>query len=397
MKICGLQVVHVGVNAVRGNWTFLRVCTDAGISGLGEASNVRAPLEVERAARRLQPLLLGMDPFNVESFLGTFGRGAHLNVPSHVTAMSGIETALWDIKGKALGVPVHTLLGGALRDSVRLYANINRAAGLETTADGFAHAMKQAADTGFTAAKFYPFSGLMDGTSVVEGRLRRNVIDMGLERVRVVREAVGPEMDILLQLPPYDMSSDQMIELADELSQFRPFWYQTTFPSNRDSARFAEHTHVPVTGSATGPFRIDRRHWRESLQIGAMDITNPDLMDVGGLWPMKKIAAMAETWGVAFSPHSPYGPVHTAADVHLCATLPNLCLLEYSVGEAPWRAATTIPPEGIIDGHALVSHRPGLGIGLNEETILAHPLGPHPPADGLDPVWGSVVGRSARG
>jgi galactonate dehydratase len=333
-------------------------------------------------------MLTDTDPLNIEAYLQAFGQPEHIAFANHITAMSGIETALWDIKGKALGVPVHVLLGGRIRDRIRLYANINRRTGLQPTPSGFAQAAQEATDNGFTAIKFYPFWGLMDGTSVVHGDMKQHVVDEGLARVRAVRKAVGPEVDVLLQLPPYDMSMDQMIDLAEALAEFSPFWYQTTFPSVEGNARFVQNTSVPVTSPARGAFSLDRGRWRAYLQGKAMDMTNPDLMGAGGLFQMKKIATMAETWGVGFSPHSPYGPVHTIADVHLCANLPNFVILEYSLGEAPWRGTVTTPGEDVKDGYATVPDRPGLGIELDDDIVNKHPLGPHPSVDDLDPVWG---------
>lgn len=396
VRITGIELFHVHVNEVRGNWTFVRVRTDEGILGLGEASSVHAPDRVEAAVRRLEPLVVGMDPFNIEGFLHECGRPEHFVTPNHITATSGIEQALWDIKGKALGVPVHELLGGALRDKVRLYANINRKEGLAPTPDGFAKAAVEAVENGFTAVKFFPFWGLMDGSAVSEGRLERRVIDQGLERVRAMRRAVGREVGILLQLPTYDMSFEQVLKLARELEEFNPFWYQTSFPRAEDTARLVESTKVPVTGGPRGRFRLGRSRWREVFEKGTANIINPDLMGAGGIWEMKKIASMAEAWDVDFSPHSPYGPVHTVADIHLCATIPNFLILEYSYGETPWRGGVVNPPEEIQEGHAVVPQRPGLGLELDQGEVVKHPLGPHPEPGRLDPVWGILPARRSR-
>jgi L-alanine-DL-glutamate epimerase-like enolase superfamily enzyme len=207
---------------------------------------------------------------------------------------------------------------------------------------------------------------------------------------------VGTDVDILLQLLPYDMDLDQMIALGEAFSAYHPFWYQGTWPEVADQAVFARSSDVPVASSARGGPTAGRSNWSEMLCAGAMAITNPDLMSVGGLWEMKKIAAMAEAFGVRFSPHSPYGPVHTMADVHLCATVSSFCILEYSIAEAPWRGAITVPGEEIVDGYAVVPDRPGLGIELDEVVARHHPLGPHPSPDGLDAVWGRRGAAAAR-
>ena len=236
----------------------------------------------------------------------------------------------------------------------------------------------------------------MDGTAIDDGRMRRGVIDEGLRRLKAVREAVGHSVDILVQIPSYDMCLEQMLELAAELRPYDPFWYQTAFPDPDDTARFARSTDIPVAGGPGGGFRLDRSQWRPILERGAASITNPDLMNAGGIWEMKKTAAAAEAWGVAFSPHSPYGPIHTAADVHLCATTASFSILEYSYGEAPWRGAITRPAERIVDGHAVVPDRPGLGLELDESQVARHPLGPHPAPGSLDPVWGAGPTTRAR-
>lgn len=393
MKITGIEITHVAVNEVRGNWTFVEVQTDEGVVGLGEATNVYNPERSEHALRRLEPLLIGRDPLNIEAFVQEFLRPEYRTAPQHVTAMSGIETALWDIKGKVLGAPIHSLLGGKLRDRIRLYANLNRMEGLVASPEGFAAAAKEALAAGFTAVKFYPFYGYMDGTNIVNGKLKEGVRDDGLARTAAVREAVGPDIDILLQLPPYQMDLSQMIELGQAFSVYRPFWYQASWSEVADQVTFARSTDVPVTSAGHGGVTSGKDNWAAMLRAGAMSITNPDLMSVGGLWEMKKIAAMTEAFGVDLSPHSPYGPVHTAADVHLCATVANFSILEYSIAEAPWRGDVTAPGEEIVDGCIVVPDRPGLGIELNEAVARLHPLGPHPSPDGLDPVWGTRMLR----
>jgi galactonate dehydratase len=379
----------VAVNPVRGNWTFVRVYTDESLVGLGEATHVFDPAGVERTLRRIAPQIIGRDPLNIEAFVGDLVRLGARAFPHAVTALSGIETALWDIKGQALGVPVYSLLGGKLRDRIRLYANLNRTQGLTSSPDGFAAAAHEAQKTGFTAVKFFPFYGYMDGTHIHDGRLADAVREEGLARVAAVRRTVGPDVDILLQLPPYEMCMEQVLELAEALSVYRPFWYQGTWAEIGDQATFAGETQIPVTSYVRGGFTPGRRNLSKMLCAGGMRITNPDLMSVGGLWEMKKIAASVEAFGVGFSPHSPYGPVHTVADAHLCATLPNFVILEYSFAEAPWRGEVITPVEAIVNGHVLVPDRPGLGITLNEAVSRLHPLGPHPLPNDLDPVWGT--------
>ena len=392
MKITALDITYVSVNPVRGNWTFCELRTDEGLVGLGEATNVHDPLRVVAALHQLEPRMVGRDlgalP-NIEAFVQEMSRPEILSIPHVVTALSGLETALWDLKGQALGVPVHDLLGGKLRDRIRLYANLNRKRGLVVSPEGFAAASREAVQDGFTAVKFFPFYGYMDGTHIHDGRLEDAVREEGLARVAAVRHAVGPDVDVLLQLPPYTMSMDQTIELADALAVYRPFWYQGTFEQVEDQAEFCRKSSVPVTSPARGGLVPGRSNWAPMLSAGGMNITNPDLMSVGGLWEMKKIAVAAEEFGVAFSPHSPYGPVHTLADVHLCATLANFCILEYSIAEAPWRGTVTIPGEEIADGYAVVPDRPGLGVTLDEAVARLHPLGPYPATGTLDPVWGT--------
>ena len=385
MNITSLEFTHVAVNDVRGNWTFVQVHTDEGLVGLGEATHVFDPEGVAHTLQRLTPYIIGRDPLNIEAFVHEFVSSGKLDFPHTVTALSGIETALWDIKGQAFGVPVYSLLGGKLRDRIRLYANLNRKQGLTISPEGFAAAAREAVNAGFTAIKFFPFYGFMDGTHIHNGRMAEE----GLARVDAVRRTVGPDVDILLHLPPYDMTLEQVLELAEALSVYQPYWYQGTWANIKDQAAFARGTPIPITSYIRGEFASRYRNLSKMLCAGGMGITNPDLMSVGGLWEMKKIAATAEVFEVGISPHSPYGPVHTAADVHLCATLPKFVILEYSFAETPWRGEVTTPGEEITDGHILVNDRPGLGIELNEAVARLHPLGPHPSMDGLDPVWGT--------
>jgi galactonate dehydratase len=379
----------VAVNPLRGNWTFVQVNTDEGLVGLGEATQVFAPESVEHTIHQLTPHIIGCDPMNIEAFVNDFVKPEAFDFPHTITALSGIETALWDIKGKALGVPAHALLGGKLKDRIRIYANLNRKQGLLVSPDGFATAASEAIDAGITAVKFFPFYGFMDGTHVHDGRMSVAAREEGLARLEAVRSKVGPNVDILLHLPPYNMSLEQVLELAEALSRYQPYWFQGTWAKVETQAEFARSTPIPVTSYVHGDFASSNRNFAKRLCASAMGIINPDLMSVGGIWEMKKIATIADIFKVGVSPHSPYGPVHTAADVHLCATLPNFDILEHGFNEAPWREKLAMPGEDVVDGHILVNDRPGLGIELDEAIARLHPLGPHPLPEGLDPVWGT--------
>ena len=360
MVITGIDIDAVHVNH-RGDWLFVHVNTDEGIRGLGELRPGKAYEGAVGAVRALEERLMGLDPRRIREICHTCSQGS----PSRdeVCALSAVEEALWDLLGKSLGVPLHALFGGAVRDSIRLYANINRAT-TDRTPEGFARNAAAAVAEGFDAVKLAPFDGM---TRAVDTALEA---EGGIACMRAVREAIGPDVDLLVDCHSR-FTVKGALEVADALHDLDLFWYEQPTPETDldDVIRIKEHCGIPIAG---GEQRVFSSDFREVMARGAMDMVMPDVGIVGGIGELKKVADMAEAWGVATAPHGPFGPVELAAGIQAMAAQPGFLILEFAWGEAPWRSDLTLPPERIENGRVILSDRPGLGLELNPEVVDAH-------------------------
>ena len=327
------------------NWLFVKVFTDAGLYGVGEASGW--PRVVETAIKDLSTILIGDNPFEIEKiwqkmYLAMMGHGMTGIVGSG--AMTGIEMALWDIKGKALGVPVYELLGGKMRDRIRLYAHAHSAeSALALVGQGF-NALK----TG----------GVTDPISKVEA----------------IRHAVGDEIDLMVDIhgPPW-LTTKDAIRLGKALEAYDLLFYEDPVaPEDIEAiARVAAQVNLPI---AAGERHAGIWGVRELLEREIIDVVQPDTGRAGGLLQMKKIAALAEAHYATFAPHDgSLGPVAEMAAVHLCATLPNFLILEHLADDVPQRYVVMQPQPTIVDGFMLVPDAPGLGIDIVEEEIAKYP------------------------
>ena len=367
MKITRLRTSVVKVTK-RGNWVFVRVDTDEGIMGIGEASQSGNDALALAALRQMEDRLIGQDPLRI----GTIWR--HLARPAGVfsgrggravqTALSAVEQALWDILGKALGAPVHMLLGGRLRDRIRLYANVNRGT-WDRSPEGFAESARRAVAEGFTAVKCAPFDEV-HRRDLDRADLRRSA-DAGLERLRAVRGAVGPEVDVLVDCHARFTPSLAQ-RMAKELEPLDLFWYEEPVPCTQLQA-LADVTALASMPVASGESLFGREGFWEMISTRAVDVLMPDVKHAGGIQECVRIASLAEVRELPVAPHNPAGPVSTAASVHLCAVLPNFLILEYAWGEVPWRSALIAPAENIVDGYLDVPTAPGLGIELLNEAV----------------------------
>jgi galactonate dehydratase len=375
MKIADVRVLGVRVNH-RGDWIFVQVEADDGIVGLGEASHSGDDAALAFIVRRsLRPRLLGRDPSSVEAIwqdLAYTRLGSMVDGRLLATAISGIEQALWDLNGRALGVPIHRLLGGAVRDRLRLYANVNRAV-TDRSPAGFAAAGRAAASEGFTAVKLDPFDDVawfkMDRVEAMAA-VRR-----GIERVAAVREAIGPELELMVDCHSR-FGRELAVRVAKELAALGVVWFEdpTEVPHDLDGlAAIRAAVDLPVI---TGELLFGRAAFWPLIQRGLVGTIMPDVKHCGGLWEGRKIAALAETARIMVSPHNPAGPVATLASAHLSAAIPNFSCLEYAWGEVPWRAALTAPSEPIADGHLSVPQTPGLGATLDEALLREHGFDP---------------------
>lgn len=363
MKITDIEPVIVHVNH-RGDWVFVLVHTDTGLTGLGEASHSGNDALCVATLGLFKTQLVGKSPLEINA---RWQEMARLNAGriGH-TALSGVEHALWDILGQHLGVPIHELLGGALRQRVRLYANINRHVS-ERTPAGFARAAAQAVDEGFTAIKLAPFDELNQRDHIRTGP--QAAWRKGVERVRAVRKAIGESVELAVDCHGR-MEASEAVIVGRELASCNLFWYEEPVRHDMLADLAAVTQAVPMpTASAEQIFGVEG--FRPFLTDRIVDVIMPDVKHAGGLQEMRNIAAAARLCDLLVAPHNPSGPVANIASGQVSCTLRNFYILEYAWGEVAWRADLLTPREPVIDGHLEISAAPGLGHRLNPEVIAA--------------------------
>ena len=409
MKITDVRTAVVEANY---DWTFVRVYTDGGITGLGES--FLAP-GLTAIIRDLKPLLVGEDPRNIDrlwSKMRWAASGAGSMGGIVYNAISGIEAALWDVVGKCYGAPIHALLGGKYRDRVRVYADCHAGEALEAldsvmvarrpkwlpdeagatvassainhpvhgrafgeaedsevfTPEMYANRAREVvAEMGFTALKFdldVPNPHTLDTHS---GTLTHAEVKFMARLVEAVREAVGDTVDLAFDLHwRYNVSDAQ--RLAYELEPYGLMWLEDPVPPENVEAlrRVTQSTKTPIS---SGENSYMRHGFREALEKGALDIIAPDLQKTGGLLEGRKIADMADAHYVAVAPHCIASPVGTIASAHVCAAVPNFLALEWHGMSVPFWNDMVVGFDGAViqDGFIRVPEAPGLGVELNEE------------------------------
>ena len=375
MKITAIKTVMA--NGGRQIWPFVLVDTDAGITGVGEASLEGKEHAVAAAIDDYSRFLIGRDPTRVEQnwqilYRHSFWRGGVvLN-----TAISAIEQALWDITGKELGVPVYRLLGGACRDKMQLYTHVGG-----RTPDELARNSMDLVDKGWR--------GLKTGSLGFEGfSTEKQCIQAIAERVRVMREAVGP--DVLIMMDCHGRHTPgQAIQIARAIEPYGLFFLEEPVPPDNVDAYMRLAKAETNVNLATGERLFTKWGYRELLEGQYVDFVQPDVCHDGGILETLKISAMAETYYVRVAPHNPNGPVATAASLQLGACLPGFAILEYAINQ-PWRDQVIRKPLQITDGYVELPTEPGLGIELDMAGIAKSPPQPR---DYRSSLWpdGSVA------
>ena len=327
------------------NWCFVKVYTDEGITGLGEGSGW--PRVVETAINDLKPIVIGEDPMNIERIwqkmlVSTMGAGMTGTPGSG--SMNAIDMALWDIKGKALNTPVWNLLGGKVRDRIRAYGHASTP-----------ERARELKERGLTAVK--------------TGGVHRTV-----EKVDGIRKAVGDEMDIMVDAhgPPWFTTKDAII-IGKALEPYKLLFYEDPVPPDNIEAlqRVQDNVDIPI---AAGERHSHIWGVRQLIEREIVDVVQPDTGRIGGISQMMKIAAMAEAHYITVAPHSgSLGPVAEYAAIHVLAAIPNALILERVHDDVPVRYDVTLPHIETIDGHIEVPDRPGLGVDIDEDVVLAHP------------------------
>ena len=360
----------------------LRLATDEGIQGIGEvalAYGTGHSAGLNMAREMIERYVLGADPMRVETmwhtlFRRTFwGQGGG---PVVYGAMSAIDEALMDIKGKALGVPAYELLGGKVNDRIRLYANgwsnIRNADGSPrcNSPESYADAVLQVVADGYNALKFDPFYIRPDGVQEHPERyLSKEMSDLSYARVAAVREAVGPDVDILVEVHG-SLGTTSAIEVGRRLAELKPFFYEEPVDAMNVEAmkKVGENVPIPI---AAGERLYTRYGFRAYIESQAIDILQPDVGLAGGLTEAKKIAAYAETYDLHVQPHHCASPISTAASVQLDACITNFVIQEWRpYWESPIMDLVEEPLDTqAVAGYLTVPDKPGLGVTLNEDAL----------------------------
>ncbi|WP_038039929.1 mandelate racemase/muconate lactonizing enzyme family protein [Thermorudis peleae] len=363
MKIVDVKTYVMGT-AWR-NLTFVHVITDEGITGVGEVRMLNhTDALLGYFAEAVPNHVLGTDPFNVEDLVHRMLRNDYAR-PDYVimSGIAAIEIACWDIMGKALNQPVYKLLGGAVRDKIKAYANGWYT--VERTPEAFAEAARKVLERGYRALKLDPFG---HGFYELEREEKRRVVAI----VEAVRDAVGPEVEILIEMHGR-FNPATAIEMAHLLEPYAPSWIEEPVPPENLAAlkKVAERVTIPV---ATGERIHTRFDFREIFERQAADIIQPDITHIGGLLETKKIAAWADAYYILVAPHNVCGPVGTAANLHFAASTTNFKIQEHfnDFAEAHVKAAAPGNPE-VVDGYFPLPQGPGLGVELDLDVIQAHP------------------------
>ena len=353
------------------NLLFVRVETADGLHGWGECYT-QSDRDTQIAAHvdQMKRYVIGRDSRHIKHFTDVMFNdfAARRGAMDYYAAVSGIEQALWDIAGKRAGQPVHVLLGGACRERIRVYANGWSAGGSQ---EELARRACQVVERGFTALKFDPVPGPW------RSLISRQQLDEAVARVRVVREAVGPDIDVLVEVHRR-LAPMYATQLARRIEPYAPFWFEEpVLADNLDAlAEVRRDISLPVV---TGEALYTKLGFRPVFEKAAADIINPDVCNVGGILELKEIAAMAEAYYVAVSPHN-YNSTTAglAATLNVSAALPNFLITEYFVNLEAWGREVVDRPFEVVDGYIELPQRPGLGIELDEAALARYPYEPFP-------------------
>jgi galactonate dehydratase len=375
MKITEVKVWLV--EGVKYNWTLLKVYTDEGYTGVGEATNWPGSPIIEAAARHIGERVIGLDPLRTDfiwtklyrdlNWIGPFG--------ASLCAISGLDMALLDLKGKVLNTPCYQLLGGAFRTEIPLYANYWFTQGDHTPED-YASQAQPVKTAGFSGLKFDPFAH----TNYFYGdHLATNLSlspaqqDHAYQVTAAVRAAVGPEMAMMIETHAL-LNFQTAVTMAERLAPLGIAWYEEPVGPENVETLAAMRQRIP----STVPLCVGERHYtrygfRPILEKQLCDVLMPDITRCGGPSEMKRIATMAEVYNVPIAPHNPNGPLSTLASAHVCAAIPNFFRQEFMFNDVPWRDEVIDHPLEVRHGHLLLSDRPGLGVDLVEASLAAHP------------------------
>jgi galactonate dehydratase len=358
LKITGLRTFTVNVGSQ--NWVFCKVATNQGLTGLGEGSLTGKEATLSQAILEHERFLVGKDPTEIELlWQGMFRYPRWRGGPILNSAISAVEIALWDILGKALGVPIYKLLGGAARKRVRLYLDV------PATPEAFLQAKQQ----GYTAAKCN-LVGVE--SSVVVGS---KVVRESARKVEAIRKAVGDDFDIGIDAHG-QLTTAMAVDFCTRIEELRPLFVEeaTQLEDLGELELLRSKTRVPL---ATGERSFTKYGFSEYCRRHLVNFVQPDVCHAGGILELKKIGVLAETYRVEMAPHNPQSEVSTLASLHVDASTPAATIQEYNPRKDQWIA--DLFHGGAVkvkDGHAELPDRPGLGVDLDEKVAAQHPYKP---------------------
>jgi galactonate dehydratase len=373
MSIQVTRLSTVVVNARMRNWVFVRIETNQpGLLGWGEASLEWKTRAVMGAVEDLAPLIVGQDPRRTEHLWQSMLRHPFFTGGVvGMSALSGIDQALHDIKAKDLGVPLHEMLGGPVRDHVRFYDHLGGGASdavyNEATEISFAERARESVADGFDAVKILavPRSRSLEGQAAI-----RSAVSL----LGAVREAVGPDVDVMIDL--HGRTSPAMgIQYGLALAPLRPWFLEEPCrPDDVDGmAEVARAVPVPI---ASGERMVTLREFESLFSQRAVAVAQPDICHAGGVTGLRRIAALAEAHGVTLAPHNPLGPVATMVNLQLGFTIPDFLIQEVMRADVPWRDDVVDARPEIVGGRVAQPTRPGIGIEVDEQAAAEHPYQP---------------------
>lgn len=378
-----MKITDVRTATIQGNfsWTFVKVFTDEGLTGLGECY---WGMGVETAVKKLRHLLVGEDPHNIDWLFQKMIRGASgegSTAGTNVNAISGIELALWDIKGKALNTPIYNLLGGRYRSKIKVYADCGH--GDEPTPASWGERALSAVAKGFRAIKFDidnvapewfsdPYhitpGGWLQGQ---QQPLSNKELDLMINLLDGVRQAIGPEIDLAVDCH-WNYNTRDAIRMAQAFEPFRLVWLEDPTPPDNIEAlkRVTDNSPVPI---CCGENHYTRHGLRQMIITQAVDVLQPDFPRVGGLLEAKKIADMADIYYIPIAAHNVSSPVGTLAACHACASMRNFTVLEFHGQDVEWWDNLVQGGSPLIqEGYISLPEKPGLGLELNDEIAQTH-------------------------
>jgi galactonate dehydratase len=386
MKITEIETFAVG--AGWKNWLFVKVHTDAGLYGIGEGTLNGFIRTTEAGVHELRHLAIGQDPLRIGSLAKRLLESVSLDGGHiHRTVIAAIEVACWDILGKHLGVPIHQLLGGQVRDSVLGYANGWYRT--ERTPEGFLEAARRAIDKGFKALKLDPF-----GTA--QGTISREELELSHEICRMLRDKLPADTEILIDVHAR-FTATTALQAARRFYDLNIYWWEE--PTYRDRPEIVhEMAHLSPIPVATGEMYDTVGQFHTLAVGGGVNIFQPEPMSLGGIGPALQVANLALAHGSLIAPHQSGGPVATAVCLQLAAVVPNFLIQEhFDAFNDPWTRdlVTWHPSIDPANGHLSLPQEPGLGIDLNLDVIRAHPYDPNAYLNVHAEGWERRLGQGA--